>query len=79
LTDPQVTWSAVVGPAMIASAEGRIREAVAIWRAGMPDNPTVSVGWRWDTARHSIRLGDAESAAADLAELDTRASQTIRL
>ena len=78
VSDPQVTWSGVVGPAMIASAEGRISEAVAIWRAGMPDNPTVSVGWWWDTARHSIRLGDAESAAADLAELDSRGRHTPR-
>ena len=78
VTDPQVTWTTIDGPASFASAEGRLAEAAALWRSGVADYPTVAVYLLWNAARHSIRLGDAEGATADLAAIDERGSHTPR-
>ena len=79
VSDPQVSWVTVDGPASIASAEGRLAEAVAFWRAGVPDFPSTAHSWLWSSARLSIRLGDAAGARADLAALDERGLHTPHL
>jgi len=76
VSDPQVSWVTVDGPASIASAQGRLAEAVAFWRAGVPDFPSAAHSWLWSSARLSIRLGDAAGARADLAALDERGLHT---
>jgi class 3 adenylate cyclase/tetratricopeptide (TPR) repeat protein len=79
VTDPQVTWARIAGPASIASAEGRLADAVALWRAGVPAFPTSAREWLPIAARFSIRLGDAAGAQADLAQLDEGGLHTPRL
>ena len=69
VTDPQITWATIDGPASIASAEGRLADAVALWRAGVPVFPSSARAWLPSAARLSIRLGDAAGAQADLAAL----------
>ncbi len=78
ISDPQITWARIDGPAVFASADGRLAEAIAIWRSGMPDYPIFAIPWHWSTARLSIRLGDAESAQADLGVLDESGLHTPR-
>ncbi|MHB8399813.1 MAG: adenylate/guanylate cyclase domain-containing protein [Candidatus Limnocylindrales bacterium] len=76
MTDPQVTWVGIDGPARIASAEGRLAEAASLWRSGAAAYPSVAVWWLWNAARHSIRLGDAAAARGDLTDIDERGSHT---
>jgi tetratricopeptide (TPR) repeat protein len=78
VSDPQISWVSVDGPASIASAEGRLADAAALWRSGVPNYPASAVAWLWSTARHSIRLGDAAGAKADLAAIDERGLHTPR-
>jgi class 3 adenylate cyclase/tetratricopeptide (TPR) repeat protein len=79
VTDPQVTWTAIAGPAWVASAEGRLADAVALWRAGVQAFPSSARAWLSIAARLSIRLGDVAGAQADLAELDERGLHTAHL
>ena len=78
VSDPQVSWASIDGPASIASAEGRLADAATLWRSGVPNYPASAVAWLWNAARHSIRLGDAESARADVAIIDERGVHTPR-
>ncbi len=78
ITDPQVTFATVECPAAIASAEGRLADAVALWRAGAPDFPSSAPAWVPKAARLSIRLGDAAGAQTDLAAIDERGLHTPR-
>jgi tetratricopeptide (TPR) repeat protein len=78
VSDPQITWASIDGPASIASAEGRLADAAALWRSGVPNYPSAAVSWLWNAARLSIRLGDAAGAMADLAAIDDRGLHTPR-
>jgi class 3 adenylate cyclase/tetratricopeptide (TPR) repeat protein len=78
VTDPQVTWTAIAGPASVASAEGRLSDAVALWRAGVRVSPSSAREWLPIAARFSIRLGDVAGAQADLAALDEIGVHTPR-
>ncbi len=79
VTDPQIAWARVDGPASIALAEGRLADAIALWRSGLPSYPSAAPRWLPNVARLSIRLGDAGGARADLAALDERGLRTPRL
>ncbi|MFI5261239.1 MAG: adenylate/guanylate cyclase domain-containing protein [Candidatus Limnocylindrales bacterium] len=70
ITDPQITWVTVDGPASFAFAEGRLGDAVALWRAGAHAFPSSARSWLATSGRLSIRLGDPVGARADLAALD---------
>ncbi len=76
VSDPQVTWASIDGPALLASADGRLAEAIAIWRSGMPGFPLKVSRWKWNTARLSIRLGDVVAAKADLTAQDEHGEHT---
>jgi class 3 adenylate cyclase/tetratricopeptide (TPR) repeat protein len=78
VSDPQITWASIDGPASIASAEGRLADAAALWRSGVPNYPSAAVPWLWNAARLSIRLGDAAGAKADLAAINERGLHTPR-
>ena len=78
VSDPQVTWTTVAGPATIASAEGRLADAVALFRAGARAMPSSAREWLPRVARHSVRLGDVAGAQADLAALDELGVHTPR-
>ncbi|MBF6606627.1 MAG: AAA family ATPase [Chloroflexi bacterium] len=70
VTDPQVLWATVDGPATIALAEGRLADAAALWRSGLPDFPSLAPAWLPSAARRAIRVGDAVGARADLAAVN---------
>jgi tetratricopeptide (TPR) repeat protein len=78
VSDPQVTWTTFAGPATIASAEGRLADAVALWRAGTRAMPSSAREWLPRAARHSIRLGDVAGAQGDLAALEELGVHTPR-
>ena len=78
VSDPQVTWTTVAGPASFATAEGRLADAVALWRAGVRSSPTFAKEWLPTGARLSIRLGDVNGARVAIAELDELGIHTPR-
>ena len=79
LSDPQVTWVTIAAPAWIALAQGRLADAIDLWRGGVPSYPGFAREWLPSAARMSIRLGDTAGAQADLAHLDERGLPTPRL
>jgi class 3 adenylate cyclase/tetratricopeptide (TPR) repeat protein len=79
ISDPQVTWTRIGGPASIALAEGRLADAVTLMRGGLSAYPTLVKEWLPLMARTAIRLGDAEGAQKDLAQLDALGLPTPRL
>jgi class 3 adenylate cyclase/tetratricopeptide (TPR) repeat protein len=78
VSDPQVTWTTISGPAAIASAEGRLSDAVALWRAGARVMPSSAREWLPIAARLAVRLGDVAGAQGDLAALDELGVHTPR-
>jgi tetratricopeptide (TPR) repeat protein len=78
VSDPQVTWTTIAGPAVIASAEGRLADAVALWRAGARAMPSSAREWLPIAARLAVRLGDVAGAQQDLAALDELGVHTPR-
>ena len=78
VSDPQVTWTTVAGPATIASAEGRLADAVALFRAGARAMPSSAREWLPRAARGAVRLGDVAGAQGDLAALDELGAHTPR-
>ena len=76
MSDWNVIWTTVDAPAWVAFCEGRLEEAGRRWREGAMRNPIQSTGWLQQAAGASLLLGDAGTAAADLATLDASGFHT---
>ncbi len=70
VTDPQVLWQTVEGPAFAAIAGGRLAEAGARLRAGVDQYEFYAPGWWYLAGWTALRLGDAATAGQDLAAIE---------
>ena len=69
VTDPQVLWTTVEGPAVAAWAAGRLEEAGVMWREGVRLYPQMAPNWLRAAAQTALELGDTARLRDDLAAL----------
>ena len=70
VTDPQVLWTTVDGPAFAAFAMGRLEEAGRRWRDGAHRFTFLAPAWlRW-AAQTALERRDPDTLRNDLAALD---------
>ncbi|HEX7398310.1 MAG TPA: hypothetical protein VF302_00980, partial [Candidatus Limnocylindrales bacterium] len=70
VTDPQVLWTTVHGPAFAAFAAGRLEEAGALWREGARRFTWLAPQWLRSAAQTALEQRDATTLREDLAALD---------
>ena len=70
VSDPQILWLFVDAPAFAALADGRLAEAGEAMRVGAVRHRLKAHDWLYMAAWTALRLGDADTAAADLAAFD---------
>jgi class 3 adenylate cyclase/tetratricopeptide (TPR) repeat protein len=70
VTDPQVLWTTVDGPAFAAFAAGRLEEAGRLWREGAGRFTFTAPAWLRGAAQTALERRDAGALRGDLEALD---------
>ncbi len=76
ITDMNVVWTTIEGPAWLDFCEGRFSEAAHRWRDGAGRIAMLQPQWLASAAESAIRAGEAADAATDLAALDATGFHT---